>query len=225
LPDGGYEIYDRKGVSPETDRELQPINTEIINELIRRQDEQAARTAESQKQQAAAESLKWHAELLERYLNTTVTRRPGVKQAAVAVLQQGKNSLSGVETELGGGLREHGIEPVLSFFKPAFVQDGRAHGLYEGDWNQVRDLALGSRIDYVIVGTGEVDYIPNEQFQGLLAAKLRLELKILDVVGQREVGGRTFQTAGAGTSEAEALQNAVERLRTEFGSYLVAVSL
>jgi len=224
-PDGGHEIYDRKGVSPETGKELQPINTEIINELIRSQDEQAARTTERQKQQAAADSLKRHAELLERYLNTTVTRRPGVKQAAVAVLQQGKNSLSGVEAELGGSLKEHGVEPLLSFFKPAFFQDGRAHALYEGDWNQVQDLALGSRIDCAIVGTGEVDYIPSAQFQGLLTAKLRVELKILDLVGQREVGGRTFQIAGAGTSEAEALQNAIERLRTEFGSYLATVSL
>src|SRR5207249_113493 len=83
----------------------------------------------------------------------------------------------GIEADLAGLLSKHGVEPLPSFFKPAFVREGRARALFGGDWNQARELALGNRVNYVVVGASEASYVASDQFGGFLTANLQLQLK------------------------------------------------
>jgi len=155
-----------------------------------------------------------------QYINTKILRREGVKQAAILVRQESKDSLPNLESAIGSLLTKRGIEPVQSFFKPAFIQEGRANSLFAGDWTVSEQLQLGRHVDYVLVGFGNVSYSSNQELGGLLTANLQLELKCLNVVSQRICNSKTFNAPGAGYTQAAALQSAVEHLQHQLESFV-----
>ncbi|HEV2522807.1 MAG TPA: hypothetical protein VGT24_10545 [Candidatus Acidoferrales bacterium] len=231
-PDGSYEFYDRFGKHPGTGDDLRPIDQQTRMELIRLQDLHAAQVEQRQVQakeqaatQAAAENQRQHQAFLEHYINTSIVKRPGRKQAAVLVLRETQSTINGIEDSLGNALSQHGVEPSTSFFKPSFVLEGRARRLLDGDWDQIRQLELNTRIDYVVLGAAAVSFSPSQQFDGLISANLRVELKCLTVSSQRVCGSQHFEIVGAGFSNGAALENAVGKTRPQIDSFVGSMQL
>jgi hypothetical protein len=158
--------------------------------------------------------------LPEQYINTAISRREGTSGAAILVRQESGESLSDLELGLASLLAKRGVEPVRSFFKPAFIQEGRAKSLFDGDWTISEQLGLGRRVDYVLIGFGKVTYSSNQELGGLLTANFELELKCLNVVTRRVCDSKTFITPGAGYTQGTALQNAVEHLQPRLESFI-----
>lgn len=231
-PDGSYEFYDRPGKHPGTGNALPQLDQETRQELIRLQDLHAAQIEQQQVQakeqaamQAAAENQRQHQAFLERYINTSIAKRSGRRQAAVLVLRETQSPINGIEDSLGNALSQHGVEPNTSFFKPSFVLEGRARRLLGGDWDQIRQLELNSRIDYVVLGAAAVSFSPSQQFDGLISANLRVELKCLTVSSQRVCGSQHFEIVGAGFSNGAALENAVGKTRPQIDSFVDSIQL
>ncbi len=155
-----------------------------------------------------------------QYLNTAISRREGVKQAAILVRQENGESLLNLESAIASLLGKRGVEPVQTFFKPAFIQEGQAKSLFAGDWTVSEQLQLGRHVDYVLIGFGKVAYSSNQELGGLLTANFELELKCLNVVSRMSCNSKIFSTPGAGYTQGTALQNAVERLQPQLESFV-----
>ncbi len=143
-----------------------------------------------------------------------------MRTAAILVRQESGESLPNVESAISTLLAKQGIEPVQSFFKPAFIQEGQAKNLFAGDWTVSEQLQLGRRVDYVLIGFGKVTYSTNQELGGMLTANFELELKCLNVVSQKICHSKTFITPGAGYTQGTALQDAVEHLQPRLESFV-----
>jgi len=157
--------------------------------------------------------------LPEQYINTAISKRDGIKQAAILVRQESGESLPNLESAIASLLAKRGLEPIQSFFKPAFIQEGQAKSLFAGDWTVSEQLQLGRRVDYVLIGFGKVTYSSNQELGGLLTANFELELKCLNLVSQRICDSKRLVTSGAGYTQGAALQNAIEHLQPQLESF------
>src|SRR5712691_36999 len=110
-----------------------------------------------------------------QYVNTAISRREGVKQVAILVRQESGDSLPNLESAIASLLAKRGLEPLQSFFKPAFIQEGQAKSLFAGDWRVSEQLQLGRHVDYVLIGFGKATYSSNQELGGLLTANFELE--------------------------------------------------
>jgi hypothetical protein len=231
-PDGSYEFYDRVGKHPGTGNDLRPIDQDTRQELIRLADIHTSQVEEEQlqsKQQAtikaAADKQREHQVFLERYINTSIVKHPGRRQAAILVLREGQNSFGGIEDSLATALSKHGIEPITSFFKQSFALEGRARRLFDGDWADTRLLDINNRVDYVVLGAGAVSYSSSSQFEGLISASLHVELKCLSVSGEITCGSQNLEIVGAGYSNGAAFENAVAKARPQVDSFVSTLQL
>jgi hypothetical protein len=155
----------------------------------------------------------------QRYINFAISERGGGKRVAILVEFEDGEPIPNLESEISAIVTRQGVEPEVSFFKPAFTQEGKARGLFLGDWTVADELQLKGHVDYVLIGFGNVSYRPNDESNGLLTADLRLTLKCLDIVSHSVCGNESFAIPGAGYSEDAALEDAVEHLGSELGSF------
>lgn len=230
--DGSYEFYDRPGKHPGTGNDLSSIDPETVRELIRLQDLHASQVEQQQVQaneqaamQAAAENQRQRQAFLDRYINTSIVKRSGTRQAAILVLQQTENSLSGIDDFLASALAKRGVEPVTSFFKQPFVLEGRARRLLEGDWSEASRLEINNKVAYVVLASGGVKFSSSSQFEGLISASLHLELKCLNMSSQRTCGSQDLEMVGAGFSNGAALENALGKARPQIDSFVGSIQL
>jgi hypothetical protein len=156
----------------------------------------------------------------ETYINTAIIRTGHPAKVAILVWQASGESLTNVETALAHQVIKHGLQPVQSFFSPAFVRDGRAQLLLGGDWTQANTLGLRTHVDYVLLGFAKTKYAADPDFKGLLTANLKLELKCLDVVHQTICGSQRYDTQGAGYTNDAALGVAVDHMRSDLQSFV-----
>ncbi len=232
VPDGGYEFYDRPGKHPRTDEDLRPVDRETVQELVRLQElanaQLSAKELQARHQEAeqvAATQKRERQALLERYINTAIVKQGETKLVAVLILEEGEDSFSSVEGTLITLLSKQGIEPVASFFKPPFVQEGWARRFLAGNWNEATQFDLSKRIDYVVSGPAAVTYSSSAQFEGLITANLQVHLKCLNVVTQRVCGSQTVSNTGAGYTRSAALENAATKAKPDLEAFVKMLQL
>ena len=218
---GEYEFFDRMGNDPETGAPLQVINQHVREDVIRLQDQQAS----AEQQKVTVQQERNQIVFAERYVNTVVAKRAGSKQAAILVFSNNRGQFSGLEDALGQAASNRGLTPVISFFKPQFVREGRAAKLFAGDWSEATRLGIGNRVDVVVIGNASVSATDSSQLEGLVTTNLSLELKCLNVNRQSVCGSRTVDAVGAGYSKSASLQNASEKARPEIDAFVKALSI
>jgi hypothetical protein len=211
---GDYEVFDQMGNDPKTGTPLKPVDHQVREDMIRLQDLRSV--AEKERNRAAVE---------DKYINTGVQKHSGNRQAAILLFSDGKGSFTGIEDILGQAVSNRGIIPVESFFKPEFVQEGRAQRLFAGDWGDAAQLGLGSRVDVIILGHASFASGESSQFEGLVSTNLTLELKCLNPGRQTICGVRTIDTVGAGYSKDESLKSAADKARSEIAAFAAALSI
>jgi hypothetical protein len=224
-PDGAYELYDRPGKHPGTGEDLRPVDRETVEALVRMQELASAQRAESELQAKTAAQKRERQVFLERYINTAIVRRTGKKLVAVLILPESQDSFASLEAKLIAPLSAQGIEPVSLFFKPQFIQEGRAQRLLAGNWNEAAQLDLKNRVDYVVFGSAGVTYSTSTQFDGLVTANLRVGLKCLEMVAQKVCGSQPLSSTGAGYTKEAALENAATKAKSDLEGFVKTLQL
>lgn len=214
--EGDYRLYDGPGRDPETGAALQPVDAETRDALMRleRQGQQKAA------QTASAELRARHASFVDQYLNASTVGPTGVKRAAVLIFEKSGAELSAADSYVSSQVSQDGLAPVLSLFTPAFVSEGRAIALFNGDWSQAREIDLSDHATYLILGTADVSYTENGSLEGVRSASLELHLKALNVDTQSVLDDATINVAGAGFSDSAALDDAIVHAKPQLASFV-----
>jgi len=211
---GDYKVFDLAGYDPETSVPLRPIDQQVRDDMIRLQDHRAA--AQRDREEEA---------LVGKYVNTGALQRNGARQAAILVFSDNQIQLADIDQTISHALSDRGIVPNTSFFKPAFVQEGRAAHLFEGDWSEGTQLGLGGRVAVIILGHASVTASESSQFEGLISTRLNLDLKCLNSGRRTSCGNRSVDSVGAGYSNDESLRNAIDKARPDLDAFVKALTL
>ncbi len=222
---GEFEFFDRNGSDPETGVPLQIVDQQTREEVIRLQDQQKVAEQQARQEQVTEAQRRGLDAVAAKYVNTGITKRAGNKQAAVFVFSNGPGQFADIEDSLGQALLNRGLTPVRSFFKPQFVQDGRAERLLAGDWSAAAQLGIGNRVDVVLIGRASVGTTDSGQFEGLVTTNLSLEFRCLDLDHESVCGTRSFSAVGAGYSKSASLQNASEKTLPEIDGFVKALRI
>ncbi len=206
LPDGTYAFYDKAGKYPGSGEDLLPIDQATIQNAIRLQEGAQAHARRLASEKAA-----------EPFIDTSVTR--GNQIAILIFPKNQQDAVKGAEQMLASALSEQGFATTLTFFKPAFVSEGRARRLFSGEWSGIEDLEIGNRVKYVILGESNATFESSPQFDGLVTTNLSLDLKCLKSATHQECGSRKISATGAGYSKDASLQNALEKAHPELESF------
>ena len=213
--DGHYRLYDGPGSDSATGTALSPIDAKTRDALINIERQVQQRGA----QVAAAESEARHASFIDRFLNVGAAGPVGANRTAVLIFETSGRELSEADDYVLSRVSQYRAVPVYSLFKPAFVSEGRAAALLNGDWSEARQIDLAYHVMYVILGTARVSYTQNQALEGVQTANLDLHLKALNVATQSVVEDATIQVAGAGFSETAALNNAIVHAHPQLDSF------
>jgi hypothetical protein len=240
---GEYEFFDRMGNDPETGASLKEMDQQAREDAIRVQEQRAATAQQAEQRRAAAaqqaeqqratanqqrivaEQQRGREVLAEKYVNTGVAKRAGDKQAAILVFSNEHGQFAGIEETLDHAASSRGLTPVGFFFKPQFVQEGRAERLFSGDWGEATQLGIGDRVDVVIIGRATISATDSTQFENLVTTNLSLELKCLNVAHQAVCGSKDINAVGAGYNKAASLQNASEKARLGIDAFVKALRI
>jgi hypothetical protein len=199
------------------------MDQQAREDAIRVQDQRAATEQQGKKQQADAEQKREQDALADKYLSTGIVKHTGSKQGAILVLSNGEGHFSDLEDILGQELLNRGLTPATSFFKPQFIQEGRAERLFAGDWGEATQLGIGNRVDVVVIGEVKANAADSSEFKGLITTNLSLELKCLNLDHQSVCGIRSVVVAGAGYTKDESLKNATDKARPEIEAFVKAM--
>lgn len=211
---GDYRVFDQAGYDPETSVPLKPIDQQVRDDMIRFQDQRATTQHNSEEEALAG-----------KYVNSAAFQRNGAKQAAILVYSDNQAQFTEIAQTISHAVSDRGLTPNVSFFKPAFVQEGRAAHLFSGDWSEGTQLGLGGRAAVIILGNASVTASESSQFEGLISTRLILELKCLNPGRQTSCGNRSVDSVGAGYSNDESLRNAIDKARPEINAFVGALTL
>jgi len=212
LVDGTYMFYDKAGKYPGSGEALLPIDQTTIQNVIRLQEGAQAHARRLESERATERAT-------EPYIDTSVARGGGNQIAVLIFPKDQQEAARGADEMVASALSEKGFTTTLTFFKPAFVSDGRARRLFSGDWSGTKDLEIANRVKYVILGESNATFESSSQFDGLITTNLSLDLKCLNATTHEVCGSRNISATGAGYSKDASSQNALERARPELVSF------
>ena len=144
---------------------------------------------------------------------------------AFLIIAKDPDSVSSAEDSLANVLALRGLKPMPAFFKPAFVQEGRAERLMSGDWKQATELEINKIVDFVVLAHAAVNFTPSSQFEGIISVNLSLQLKCLNMISSTFCGSQSFETVGVGYTNAAALENATLKARPQMDSFVKSLRL
>jgi hypothetical protein len=170
-----------------------------------RQEEAAAR-------KAAQDARAGHAQFLARYTDTSFARKPGTKTIGIAVASENATWNSSVGAAFVSRFKNEPVQLVSSFFKPAFVSDGIFNDAFANSNDLFDKLELTKSLDGLLLAREQVRYSSNPSLQNIITASMELDVITLPISSQAEKRTWTFTAAGAGFTQADARQQAEERL-------------
>jgi hypothetical protein len=219
--DGTYALFDRPGSDPATGEPLKPIDEVVREDLIRQQQSAGQQHAQDEMQSAQRAQDAAAAELI----NADIHRQSGVRQAAVLILSQDASSVTTVENEVAEALKQRGVSPVLFFFKPAFLQHGRAERLFHGDWSAADGLNLAAHVNFVIIGSVASTFSSSPNLDNVMSAHTQIELQCFDTAAQSSCGQSEINSDGAGFSREDALGNSYSRATLQITAFSREITL
>lgn len=227
--DGHLDLYDRGGSHPGTGKPLSPINEEVIEELVRLQEEERAekKAAEVDRQrreaaQREAEAAQKAGDFIDRYVNPGARNSPD--ELEVGVAQVSEPIPASLEQALQDKLRALGMSAVGTLVRPAFAADGLAQALGDGDMNVAARLRLSQRVDALVLVDVQTKVKANPEYAGASTASIRLDLHCVQVVQLRACGTLHLRAVGIGFSGDAATANAVEKLLPELANRLAELN-
>jgi hypothetical protein len=206
--DGAYVFYDRPGKYPGTGDDLLPIDRATIQKVIRLQE-----SAEAHERKLASQKAS------EPYVDFSAVQGDGNQIALLIFAKAEQDVPTGVSQAVASALSEQGFSPAPTFFKPAFVAEGRAWKLFSGDWSGIDDLGIGNRPKHLVVGESDASFVSSSQFEGLITSNVALTLKCLNAAVHENCGSQTITATGAGYSKDASFQNALDKARPQINLF------
>lgn len=167
---------------------------------------------------AATNAVVEHAQFLARYLDTTFTKKPGVRAVALSVSFSDGRPDRIISDYLIGRFKADNNQILPSFFTGSFISDGLFDSAFDGPADISKKLELGSRIDEMLLARAAIEYTTNgTELQNVITATVRLDIATLPTSGN-ETGGSWFFTAvGTGFNPMAARAAAEDRLTKQIG--------
>lgn len=171
--------------------------------------EEAARVAAEQEE--AGRRLK-RLQFINQYVNTNIVRISGKHLVAVAVSGDDQTMNHGLAAALVKRFQGDKLHLVNSFFKPPLVSDGLFDEVFSGSASRLNDLGITNSVDALLLARQQVTYSTNNSLNNIITANMRLEIASVPVGGPLESRGWTFIANGSGFRNADARQQAEERI-------------
>jgi hypothetical protein len=178
--------------------------------------QQAAKDAEAQageaRKKATEDTAAEHARLLERYLNSRFTSKPGVAIIGVAIESETGTINPTISHALAQRLESGDVQLLNSFFKPDFVADRFVASIFSGDTGIFDRLELTNWLNGVLIGRQTITYSKNTALDSTITANLRLQVMVLPVGLARDSQSWALSANGVGFNENDARLQAEDRI-------------
>lgn len=153
-----------------------------------------------------------HRQFVERYVDTGITRKPGIKTVALAVVSEDGKLNRPVSEALARRFNAGGVELLGSFFKPAFGTEGLLASVLSGSTQVLEQLDLAKTLDGLLLAQETVEYETNPDLENVISAHLHLQVTALPLAGAGQNETWTFTANGTGFRNRDARAMAEERL-------------
>jgi len=164
--------------------------------------------------EAARKVAEWKQAQIDRYLTAgEYSRKPGVKQVAIAVSKDTGGYHRGLTKLLSTSLKTNSVEFLPALFQPEFLSDGLFARAWEGASNPIDLLDLQTFLDAIVLGRERVKYTVNPpSLANVITANLELEVTMMRVKNPKDAQTYTYSTVGVGFQNDAARAMAEEKL-------------
>ena len=198
LPDGGYELFDGPGFHPRSQEPLLPVTPQVVQDIV---------AWIRARQQAGQESVR--VAYVDRYVDRSVERVPGVKQWALLIIDADDQTLPPLTTMAREALTTKGAS-LVPVFRPLFERE-MAGQLYRGDPSLARRLSLDRYCDGVILGKVSGETSQDANMQGMITARLSVSIRLVSASSGSIQTEFRVDEKGGGFSIQAAKTKAAER--------------
>jgi len=212
---GDYEFFDGPGFHPVYKEELKPITKEVILSYIKKTEE-TRQLIEAQKKE---QQKKRQREIISGLINKSIHNQKDLIDVSMLILDQNKQEDVYAKNIINNILKEKGFWSN-NIFRPNFVKEGLFDSIYSGQTDKIRDVGLFEQTDYLIFGKSSVSFEQNQEFEGLITAKLTLELRVFSARDYTLVSTNSFLGIGAGFNKEDAAHKAINSLSEQIKSFL-----
>jgi hypothetical protein len=167
---------------------------------------------EAAAQKAAQDAAEAHARFVAQYSDTDFVRKTGVKTIAVVAASENGTWNNALNSALVSRFKNEPVHLASSFFKPAFVSDGLFNDAFAGSNELFNRLELQKSLDELLLAREKVQYSSDPSLDNVLTASMQLDIETLPIGSQAGSQTWTFTASGAGFKQADARQQAEERL-------------
>lgn len=229
--DGSFELFDRKGHHPISNRKLAPVTPDVVSQISKQlRTDIEKRAQEEQKKQEESKNLEKqqqeevkkveelqaaqkHENFLNRYLlSRSFINRPESQEVAVLVVDEDNKISYEITQEITSILKKMRTNVTASLFTGQFVTDGLFRKIFEGNAGEVKNLGLSEHIDHIVLCKKTAKFTENPEMQNMITAHAVIEIHVISA--KTGVIEEVFAVSevGAGFSKAAAEDTAKERI-------------
>lgn len=213
---GCFDMFDNRGINPQTGEELHPVNAEIVRSIKECPGKALAESArialqakETQEKQAAQAIESQRLAIFKSLINCSAraTTAIGIKSASHT---SGAEEIStAVAEQLASTARASSVSVASNFFHPQFFSEGYFERVYSGDIKPLQEAGAFACINTVWLG--QLESSCGQVVNGVMTCDLRLTYRVVDRNG-RTLDSGSVSAVGPGFDKIEALQNGTTRL-------------
>lgn len=213
------DAKDAKAVQDAKDElERQSRRTQEIRDKALADERQAAAAVQADREKLLREAKEQQEFLLRYIVPGQLKNSPQENDVVVLVSSETLQPNSVVAQALVTVLRSRSAKASASLFTPAFISDGLFEKAFTGSQGLLDRLALTNVADIVLLARESVEYEKKQSLQGMVTARLKLELSALSAATLLQSQAQTLNSTGAGFRDADARALAEERLLKQIGS-------
>jgi hypothetical protein len=215
-----YEFFNGPGFHPVYKVELQPVTTEIIQAYQKKLNEIHETEALAQQKKNQLEKEQQQVSYLNKYLNLSIQNQPDFKEAAILIIDEDHKERNDLNRIIIAYLESKNAKSLLGLFKTPFIQDGIFEKVFSGDSTKLKDLQVIKHADCVILGKISSNYKTNPELQNVISAEIGLEIKVISCKNSVIIDSAYISEKGAGFSNADAENKAIEVMKEKIGDFL-----
>lgn len=216
---GKIDFFDGPGFHPVYNEELKPVTKEIISYFIKKAEE-SKKLIEKQK---IDELEKKQSEFINSLINKSEHNQKDLVDFSVLVLNENGIENLHIKNKIVDLLKDKGAS-VHNIFKPNFIKGNFFESIYSGQTDKIGSLKIRDQVDYLVFGKTNVSYEQNQEYEGLITARLNLEIKLYSAINANLISSMSFIGIGAGFSKEEAEIKAAdsifEKIKAFFDKYI-----
>lgn len=212
---GNFELFDGPGFHPVYKEELKPVTKEIVIAIIKKAEENK-KLIEAHK---IEENKRKQMEIISSLINKSVHNQKNLVEVSILIIDQNKTESIYTKNKIADLLKEKRAS-TNDIFKPNFIKENIFENIYSGQTDKINSLRLSEQTDYLLLGKQSISFEQNEEYEGIITAKLSLELKLFSTKDGNLISSSIFSGVGAGFSQNEAEIKAVDSLSEKFKYFL-----